>query len=89
MYDLRKSSFLKFILADEPFAKALRIFETFVSANNSLYRELVSSIEFPIKFDEKLRVASVLFFIPDFSLLNCELDSFAFKDRLEASNDFK
>ena len=85
MYDLRS----KFILVDKPFAKALPIFETFVLANNSLYRELVSSIKFPIKFDEKLKVASVLFFIPDFSLLSCELDSFTFKDKLEALNDFK
>ena len=33
-----------FILADEPFAKALQIFETCVSVNNNLCRKLFSSI---------------------------------------------
>ena len=71
--------FENFILADEPFAKVLQIFETCVSVNNILCRKLVSSSEFPIKFDERIRVTSVPFFISDFSLLSCELDNFKFK----------
>ena len=66
------------MLADEPFAKALQIFQTCESVNNSLYGKLVSSLEFPIKFDEKFKVTSVPFFTPDFNLLGCELDNFIF-----------
>ena len=44
--------FENFILADEPFAKALRNFETCVSVNNNLCRKLVSPLELPIKFNE-------------------------------------
>ena len=46
--------FENFILADEPFAKALRIFETCALVNNNLCGKLVSSLEFPIKFDKRL-----------------------------------
>ena len=49
------------ILADEPFAKGLRIFETCVSANNNLCGKLVSSLKFLIKFDERFKVTSVPF----------------------------
>ena len=41
-------------------------------------KKLVPSLEFPIKFDERLKVTSVPFLIPDFSLSSCELDRFAF-----------
>ena len=61
------------ILADEPFAKALRIFETCVSVNNNLCRKLVSSLESLSAFDERFKVTLVSFFIPDFGLLGCEL----------------
>ena len=64
------------ILADEPFAKALRIFKTCVSFNNNLCGKLVSSLEFPIKFDESY--FSSIFFIADFILLSCKLDNFTF-----------
>ena len=67
-----------FILADEPFAKALRIFETCVLFSNNLCGKLVSSLELPIKFDEWFEVTSVPFFIADFSLLSYELDNFTF-----------
>ena len=70
--------FENFILADEASAKALRIFETCVSLHNNLCGKLVSSVELPIKFDERCKVNSVPFFIPDFNLLRCELDSFKF-----------
>ena len=40
------------MLADEPFAKALRIFETCVSLNDNLCGKSVSSLEFLIEFDE-------------------------------------
>ena len=53
------------MLADELFAKVLRIFETCVSVNNILFGKLVSSSEFQIKFDERFKVSSFPFFIPD------------------------
>ena len=48
--------FEKFTLADEPFAKALQIFETCVLVTNNLCRKLVSSLELPIKLDERFKV---------------------------------
>ena len=45
-------AFENFMLADEPFAKALRIFETCVSVNDNLCGKSVSSLEFLIEFDE-------------------------------------
>ena len=38
--------------------------------------KLVSSLQSPTTFDERFKVTSVPFFIPDFS---CELDDFTFK----------
>ena len=70
--------FENFILVDEPFVKALRIFETCVLFSNNLCEKLVSSLEIPIKFDEKFKVTLILFFIVDFNLLNYELDKFYF-----------
>ena len=72
---LNKGAFENFILADEPFAKALQIFETCVSVNNILCGKLVSSLEFSIKFEERFKINSVPFFIPDLNLLSCELDN--------------
>ena len=42
--------FENFILDDETFAKALRIFETFVSVNNNICGKLVSLLKFLIKW---------------------------------------
>ena len=56
----------------------MRIFEPFILVNNHLCGKLVSSLEVPIEFDERLKVTSVLFFIADFNLLSCELDNFTF-----------
>ena len=50
--------FKKFILSYEPVVKGLQSFENCVWVNNSLYGKLVSSIEFPTKFDERLEVQS-------------------------------
>ena len=63
-----------FILADEPFAKALRNLETCVLVNNSLCEKLFSSLELPITFHERFKVTSVPFFIANFNLLRCELE---------------
>ena len=41
------------------------MFETSVSINNNLCGKLVSSLEFPITFDERTKVISVPFFIAD------------------------
>ena len=40
--------------------------------------KLVSSLEFPVRFDERFKVISVPFFIVDFNLLSCQLDNFTF-----------
>ena len=47
--------FENFILADEPFAKDLRDFETCVLINNNLGGKLVSSLELPNKFYERFK----------------------------------
>ena len=59
---LDNSIFKNFILRDEQFANALRIFETYISFNKNLSGKLVSSLEFPIKFDERIKVTWVPFF---------------------------
>ena len=48
----------------------MRIFETCVLVNN-MSGKLVSSQELPLKFDEKLKITSFLFFIADFDSLSC------------------
>ena len=48
-------------LDDKLFGKAFRIFETCVSVNNNFCEKLVSSLEFPVKFDGRLKVTSVHF----------------------------
>ena len=48
--------FENFILADEPFPKALQIFETCVLVNNNLCRKLFSSLESPRTFNERLKL---------------------------------
>ena len=55
------------ILADELFVIVLQILETCVSVNNILCINLFSSLEFPIKFDERFKVTSVPFFLSLFS----------------------
>ena len=52
-----------------------KLYESCVSVNNNLCEKLVSSSEFPTKFDERFKVTSVPFFIPDFNLSSCELDN--------------
>ena len=61
------------------FQETSRSFETCVLVNNNLCRKLFSSLESPTIFDSSYKVTSVPFFIPDFNLLSCELDSFTFK----------
>ena len=53
--------------------------KTCVLANNNLCEKLYSSLELPITFDERFKFTSVPFFIHDFDLLSCKLDSFTFK----------
>ena len=54
--------FQDFILVVEPFSKALRIFEIYVSVNNDLCKKLTSLLESPTKFDEIFYVTWVKFF---------------------------
>ena len=58
------------MLTDQLFAKALRILNTCLLANNNLCGKLVSSLELPITFDESYFST---IFIRDFNLLSCEL----------------
>ena len=44
---------------------------TCASVDNKLFGKLVSLLEFPVKFDERFKVSSVPFFIPDFNSLSC------------------
>ena len=53
---LNKRVFENFILADEPFAKALRNFETCVLVNKNLCGRLVSWLELLIRFDERFKI---------------------------------
>ena len=71
--------FGNFVLADKLFAKALQSLEICVSVNNNLCGKLVSSLEFPITFDKRFKVTSVVKFNPYFNLLRYELDNFTFK----------
>ena len=67
-----------FILADESFAKALQSFEACVLVKNNLCRKLFSTLKSSTTFDESSKITSVPFFIPDFTLLSCELDNATF-----------
>ena len=75
IWDLK---FESFIIADEPFSKISRTFETYLSVYNNLWGKLTSSLELLIKFDGRFKVTSVAFFIEDFSLLSHELENFTF-----------
>ena len=70
--------FENFILADDPFVKVLLIFKTCVLVKDNLCGELVSLLEFSIKFDERVKVTSVPFFITDLNLLIYEINNFTF-----------
>ena len=65
-----------FLLTNESFEKALLILENCVSINNNLQGKLFSTLEFPIKFDERFQVTTVSFVIADFNLLSYELGNF-------------
>ena len=54
------------------------IYEALISVNNNLCGKLILSLESPITLDERFKVTSVPFFIHDFNLLSCELESFTF-----------
>ena len=51
------------IVADKPFAKALRIISTYVSVNNNLRGKLISSLELAIKFDKWFKDTSIPFLL--------------------------
>ena len=63
---LDSSTFDIFLLVDELFAKASPRHKTSLSVNNYLCEKLISSFESPITFNERFKVSSVPFFIPDF-----------------------
>ena len=68
-----------FVLAAEPFAKALRSLEKCVLVNNTFWGKLFSLLESPATFGESIKVTSAPLFISDFNLLSCELENFTFK----------
>ena len=47
-----------------------------VLVNNELCEKLISSLELPVKFDQRFRLSSI--FIAEFELLSCELDNYTF-----------
>ena len=51
-----------FILANEPFAKALQSFDICVLVNTNLHGKLFSLLESPTTFDESFKVTSAPFF---------------------------
>ena len=53
------------MLADKLFTKASQSLKTSQSGSNNLCAKLVSSSELSFKFDEKFKVTSVPFFIPE------------------------
>ena len=60
------------MFADEPFAKALRSFETCVLVNKNLCEKLFSSLESPTTFEEIFSNFQYFSnFFPDFNLLSC------------------
>ena len=63
--------FGNFIWADELFAKSSRSLETSALVNNNLCEKLYASLELQITSDERSKVTSVQFFIPNFNLLSC------------------
>ena len=68
-----------FIIADKPFAKALRSLETCQLVNNNLWGKLFESLESPTIFDENFQVNSVSISVYSFNLLSYGLHNFTFK----------
>ena len=64
------------ILGDELFASGLQNLETCQPVNNNLFRKSVSSLESLITYDERFKVSSAPFCIPDFDLLRSELGKY-------------
>ena len=71
--------FDNFILAEDLLVKALRSIKTCILVNKNLWEKLFSSLESPVTFEYIFKGTSVPFFIPDFNLLSCKLDSFTFE----------
>ena len=69
---LDRRFFENFILADEPFTKALWTFEIYLLVNDNLWGKWVSSLDWPTTFDETFKATWVPFFNPDFNSLSCE-----------------
>ena len=55
--------FANFILAEEPFAKALQSLETCLLDNENFCEKLVSSLESPSKFDNNFKITSAPFLL--------------------------
>ena len=68
--------FDNFLLADEPFPKALRSHETCVLVNNNWCGKLFSSLESPTTFDENFKGNSVLFFYSWFQFVKLGIRQF-------------
>ena len=71
--------FDNFILAEDLLVKALWSLKTCILVNKNLWEKLFSSLESPVTFEYIFKGTSVPFFIPDFNLLSCKLDSFTFE----------
>ena len=67
--------FENIILADEPFAKALEVYESCVLFNNNL-EKLVSPLKLPTIFDERFKFTLKSFFNRDFDLFKSRIRGF-------------
>ena len=67
------------MLVEELFVKALQSLETRVLVKSNFCGKLLLSLESLTTIDESFKVTVVSSFIPDFSILSCELDNFTFK----------
>ena len=65
--------FDNFTSADKLFLKALQSLEACVSVYNNSCWKLISSIESPTTFDERFKVTSALFFIPEFNFIKLQI----------------
>ena len=54
----------------------MNYFQKLYEASKFVYELVIESL---ITFDERFKVPSVPFFIPDFNLLSCESEDFTFK----------
>ena len=74
-FTLNNLGFDKFLLADKSFPKALPSLKDCVLVHNNLCQKFVSSLDWPIKFDERFKVPSAPCYFYIFKKLSCVCSS--------------